>query len=303
MIDKSDTLAATANRATTVNIDHIQTYLEIANCGSFNRAARTLNVTQSTVSARIKALEEHMGRPLFIRAHTGIELTEAGRQFRSYATNMLRLWRQAHEAVTLPRRFRTVLGLGSQVSLWERLILRWIPWMRDQAPDVALRVEADYSPSQMRQLVDGVLDIGVMYQPRHTAGLVIEQLLEETLVLVSTEEREVSQGWVEDYVFVDWGDVFRSAHGESFPDMATASISVGLGAMGLQYILENGGSGYFPMRVVRPLIDEGRLYRLAGAPVAKRPAYMVYPENPKDGELLSLALDGLRRIAALESET
>ena len=285
-----------------MNLDHIQTFLEIAACGSFNRAAQSLNVTQSTVSARIKALEEHLGRPLFTRAHSGIEMTEAGRQFRGYAANMQRLWQQGRQAVTLPQGFRAVLGLGAQVSLWERLILRWIPWMRGHAPDVALRVEADYSPSQMRQLADGVLDIGVMYHPRHTAGLVIEQLLEETLVLVATEERAVSQGWVEDYVFVDWGDVFRTTHGDSFPDMETAAVSVGLGAMGLQYILENGGSGYFPMRVVRPLIAEGKLFRPAGAPAAQRPAYMVYPEDPKDGELLSLALDGLRRIAAQESE-
>lgn len=286
-----------------MNLDHIQTFLEIAACGSFNRAAQSLNVTQSTVSARIKALEGNLGRPLFTRAHSGIELTEAGRQFRGYAANMQRLWQQGRQAVTLPPGFRAVLGLGAQVSLWERLILRWIPWMRGHAPDVALRVEADYSTSQMRQLTDGVLDIGVMYHPRHTAGLVIEQLLEETLVLVATEERQVSQGWVEDYVFVDWGDVFRTTHGESFPDMGTAAVSVGLGAMGLQYILENGGSGYFPMRVVRPLIAAGRLFRLDDAPTAQRPAYMVYPEDPKDGELLTLALDGLRHIAAQESET
>ena len=56
------------------------------------------------------------------------------------------------------------------------------------------------------------------------------------------------------------------------------------------------------MRVVRPLIAEGKLFRPAGAPAAQRPAYMVYPEDPKDSELLSLALDGLRRIAAQESE-
>lgn len=285
-----------------MNLDHIRTFLEIASCGSFNRAARTLNVTQSTVSARIKSLEDHLGRSLFTRAHSGIEMTEAGRQFRGYATNMQRLWQQSRQAVTLPQGFRTVLGLGAQVSLWERLILRWMPWMRGQAPDVALRLEANYSPSLMSQLSDGVLDIGVMYQPRHTPGLVIEQLLEETLVLVSTEERAVSQGWVEDYVFVDWGDVFRTTHGESFPDMATAAVSVGLGAMGLQYILENGGSGYFPMRVVRPLIAAGQLFHLDDAPAAQRPAYMVYSQTPKDGDLLTLALDGLRQIAAQESE-
>lgn len=285
-----------------MNIDHIRTFLEVAACGNFNRAAQKLNVTQSTVSARIKSLEERFGHALFQRAHSGARLTPAGRQFRQYALNIQRLWQQAHQVVTLPEGYRAVLGLGAQVSLWDRLILQWIPWMREQAPDVALRVEADYSDSQMRQLTDGSLDIGVMYRPRRTPGLVIEQLIEDTLLLVATEPRDVSAGWVRDYVFVDWGNVFRIMHGEAFPDMETPAVSVGLGALGLQYILQNGGSGYFPLRVVHPLIEQGRLYRVAGAPSARRPAYMVYTADPKDEALLRLALDGLRRVAALDQD-
>ena len=41
-----------------VKIDHIRTFLEISDCGNFNRAAENLHVTQSTVSARVKAMEE-----------------------------------------------------------------------------------------------------------------------------------------------------------------------------------------------------------------------------------------------------
>lgn len=285
-----------------MKLEHIQTFLEIAACGSYNRAAENLNVTQSTVSARIKTLEEHIGRALFARGHAGARLTAAGHHFRHYALSMQRLWQQAQQAVTLPPGYRAVLGLGAQVSLWEHLILKWIPFMREKFPDVALRVEADYSTSQMRQLADGLLDIGVMYEPRQTPGLVVETLLEETLVLVSTTKRDLSSGWVQDYVFVDWGDTFRAMHGEAFPEMETAAVSVGLGALGLQYILQGGGSGYFPLRVVRPLIEQGRLHRLAGAPSVRRPAYMVYAAHPKDNQLLSPALDALRHIAATETE-
>ena len=144
-------------------------------------------------------------------------------------------------------------------------------------PDVALRIEADYSPSQMRQLSDGLLDIGIMYQPRRVPGLEIEKLLEEKLILVATDDRDLNPAWVEDYVFVDWGDVFLGAHAEAFPEMRTAAVSVGLGALGLQYILKNGGSGYFPARVVKSLIDEGRLFQLKDAPELRRPAYMGVP--------------------------
>ena len=116
-------------------------------------------------------------------------------------------------------------------------------------------------------------------------------------VPVSTTPREVSAGWVEDYVFIDWGDTFRAWHGEAFAGMDTPAVSVGLGALGLQYILENGGSGYFSRRVVEPLIAEGTLFALDGAPRVQRAAYVVYTDHPKDEEILQLALQELRVIA------
>jgi DNA-binding transcriptional LysR family regulator len=80
--------------------------------------------------------------------------------------------------------------------------------------------------------------------------------------------------------------------------MDTPAISVGLGSLGLEYIRQNGGSGYFPMRVVQPFIDQGELFLVDGAPEMKRPAYMVYPEVARFRETLDLALTGLREIAS-----
>ena len=137
-----------------------------------------------------------------------------------------------------------------------------------------------------------------MYNPRQTPGLVIEDLLEENLLLVATDERRVSEGWVEDYVYVDWGEEFRARHSEAFPDMDTSAISVGLGSLGLEYILQNGGSGYFPTRVVEPYLDRGELFRVEGAPQMRRPAYVVYPETARHQETLDLALTGLRELAS-----
>ena len=285
-----------------MNMENIRTFLEIADTGNFNRAAHNLNITQSTVSARIKTLEDSLGQPLFLRSHAGAQLTAAGQQFRRYALNMQRLWQQARQQVALPEGFRTTLGLGTQMSLAERLIPQWISWMRAQAALVALRVEADYSISIMRQLADGLLDIGVLYSPRQTPGLVVELLLEESLVLVSTRVRQATREWLADYVFVDWGDDFRAQHGEAFSAMETPAVSFGLGPLALQYVLENGGSGYFPLRVVRPLLQQGRLHPVAGAPTIKRPAYMAYAAEPADPQLTELALDGLRRAAAQDSE-
>ena len=280
-----------------MKIEHIRTFLEISDCGNFNRAAENLNVTQSTISARVKSMEDSFGRDLFVRSHAGVVLTSAGQHFREYALNIQRLWQQAHQRINLRENFNHGIGLGMQVSLWDSLVLKWIPWMRQNARDVAVRVEADYSPSLMRQLSDGLLDIGVMYNPRPMPGLIVESLLEETLVLVATNQRHLIEGWTEDYVFVDWGESFRVKHGEAFPDMETPAVSVGLGSLGLEYILQNGGSGYFPLRLVLPHIENETLFYVKGAPTMQRPAYVVYPSSSRQQEALSIALDGLREIS------
>lgn len=282
-----------------MHIDQVMTFLEIAATGNFNRAAERLNVTQSTVSARMKALESRLDHPLFARAHDGVELTAAGRHFHRYALTLAQTWQQARQEIALPQGFEASFGLGTQFSLWERFTLRWAHWMRQRAPHVALRLEADYSDSLMHQVSSGLIDIAVVYTPR-SAGFVVEKLLEEKLVLVSTTERDPTPGWRPDYVLVDWGVEFAQEHANAFPEMGPPAISVGLGTMGLQFILDHGGSGYFPLHIVNPLIEKRKLFRVRKAPSFKRPVYVVHSPNPTDEGLMKLALDGLRASKALE---
>lgn len=284
-----------------MNIDLARTFLEIVETGNFNKAAERLSVTQSTVSMRIKALEDEIGRPLFTRSKSGTELTAAGMQFRRYATTLVRVWEQARQEIALPPGFRTVLNVGGQFSLWDRLLVQWIPWMRTALPEVALRAEVGASDGLMRQLSEGLLDIGVMYSPQSRPGMSIEKLLEERLIMVSTQRRAVGE-WDEDYVLVDWGPEFRAAHGQAFPDLKTPAVSVGLGALGLQHILSYGGTGYFPMRVVRGYLASGRLFAVTDAPEFRRPAYLVFAQDEGRAEWFHTALDGLRYVASLESE-
>jgi DNA-binding transcriptional LysR family regulator len=284
-----------------MNIDLALTFLEIVETGNFNRAADRLNVTQSTVSMRVKALEDELGRPLFLRSKAGTELTAAGVQFRRYATTLVRVWQQARQELALPPGYRTVLNVGGQFSLWDRMLLKWIPWMRGAMPEVAIRCEVGLSDGLMRQLSEGLLDVGVMYSPQSRPGLTTEKLLEERLVLVSTKPRQV-EDWDDAYVFVDWGPEFRGAHSQAFPDMKTPSVAVSLGALGLQHILASGGSGYFPMRVARPYLADGRLHLVADAPEFRRPAFIVHPHADDQEEWFRTALQGLRYVASLEAE-
>lgn len=288
-----------------MHIDQIRTFLEVASTGNFNKAAETLHVTQSTVSARIKTLEIRLGRELFIRDHSGARLTPAGERLQRYATRLLKLWRRAESDVALPKQHRASICIGAAVSLWDQLELEWGGWMRREAPDVALHVVADYSPALMRLLADGAMDIGVMYEPRQMAGLVIEDLLVDDLYLQTTATTCTvdDETWRTGYTYVDWGDAFKLKHEDAFPDLV-ADITVGLGSIALSYIMKFGGSAFLPLRMTHPLIRSGQLSRVRGAPVFHRMGSVVYSSSPTDPDLLQLGLRGLREAKTqIENQT
>jgi DNA-binding transcriptional LysR family regulator len=276
-----------------------RTFLTVVAAGNFISAAERLHVTQSTVSARIHSLEEQLGCVLFIRNKAGTTLTPAGLQFQKHASTLVRTVEQARHDVGVPRGFRAALTVGGRFGLWEQLLLRWLPLMRERAPDVSVRAEIGMEADLMQGLVEGRLDIGVMYTPQSRPGLTVEPLLEERLVLVSTDPAGRSEPGL-GYVYIDWGSEFYAKHSASFPDYIGPAVTASIGWLGLQHILENGGSGYFPMRLVRPYFKNGRLVGVPGAPEFSLPAYVVYPAEG-DPELLEKALNGIRRVAAAHS--
>lgn len=273
-----------------------RTFLEIVRTRSFVRAAEQLNVSQTTVSARVRALEDRLGRPLFIRNKNGASLTPAGEQFLRYAPMFVQLWQRARHQVAVPPGRRAVLTIGGELSLWHPWLVEWLHWMRRAAPDVALRVQVGLPESLTNQVSGGALDVAVMYAPQFRPGARVELLLEEKLVLVTTDAGAKAVE-PDSYVYVDWGADFAHHHELSFPEDNNPGLFVGLGPLALNYILEAGGSGYFRQRVVTPHVAAGKLHLVAGAPSFFYPIYAVCSAQADD-ELVTLALDGLRSIAA-----
>lgn len=283
-----------------MDIELARTFLEIVGTRSFVRAAEKLHVSQTTVSARIRVLEERLGRRVFIRNKNGASLTPAGQQFLRYAPTFVQLWERARHQVAVPPGRRAVLTIGGELTLWQPWLVDWMVWMRRAMPDTALRVQVGLTESLTAQVSAGALDIAVMYAPQYRPGTRVELILEEKLVLVTTaaDARVIEP---EGYVYVDWGPDFAQHHELNFPADRNPSLFVGLGPLALAYILEAGGSGYFRQRVVAPHVAEGRLHLVPGAPSFFHPIYAVCSAQA-DAELVERALAGLRGIAAGERQ-
>ena len=168
--------------------------------------------------------------------------------------------------------------------------------MRVNIPDIAVTATTGSSTGLMDRLIEGTLDLALMYRPANRPGLIIEHLFDEELVLVTSGDMRGRRPMSE-YVFVNWGPEFTADHALAFPNLRHPGLSLDLGTLGVSYLLTARGSGYFPIRVAQPHIDSGELHLVKRAPRFVYPAYAVYPED-RDEEAYEPILDGLRQIIA-----
>jgi DNA-binding transcriptional LysR family regulator len=276
-----------------MDIEQARTFLAITANGSFLEAARQLHLTQSTVSARIQRLEEELEARLFVRNRSGATLTAAGRRFLEYAKRLVLTAEQARHDIGLPTRYHATIRIGGRIALWEGLLPEWVGRMRQAAPDVAIRSEIGFEEDLMRHLIEGILDIGLMYTPSHSPGLVVEHLFDEKLVLVSSRPDDTKPE--DDYVYVEWGPGFYAQHAQNYPDLERPPQVVNIGWLGVQLILNNGGSCFLPARMAEPFIAAGSLFHVSGSPRFVHPAYLVYPRET-DNAVREQALQLLREL-------
>ncbi|MBB3994644.1 DNA-binding transcriptional LysR family regulator [Sulfitobacter undariae] len=278
-----------------MDITLIRTFIEVANTGSFIAACDRLFVTQSAVSLRIQRLEDSLGHPLFTRSKSGAILTPAGEQFKTYALSLIKIWEEARQQIAIPEGYSRALTIGAQYSLWPRLGFQWLDRLQADLPDLSLRTELGMPDRLTRFLVEGLIQVAVMYTPQLRPGLIIEEALEDDLIMVSSYPNATAAD-ASDYVFVDWGAEFTHAHALSLPHLTNSGLTMGLGALAADYIMNRHAKAYLPARVIKRRLDSGNLHVVADAPHFPYPAWVVWRDDI-DVELAEAARRALVQVA------
>jgi len=116
---------------------HINTFIEVAGCGSFSKAAEKLFVSASAVIQQMNLLEAEVGVKLFMRTSRGVELTEAGNSFYS---DMLSIQKAEEKAVRKARMLggkqRQLIRVATSAMSTCRLMYRIIAEYTSENPDV-----------------------------------------------------------------------------------------------------------------------------------------------------------------------
>jgi DNA-binding transcriptional LysR family regulator len=274
-----------------MDVNLAKTFLSIVSNGTFLAAAEKLHLTQTAVSARIRLLEEQLGRRLFVRNRAGARLTSAGERFVRDATAFVQIWEAARQRIALPAGREDIVALGSELNLWNPTLVNWLGWMNQHRPDMALRVMVDTPVQLTTRVIEGSLDIAVLYNPPKRPNLVTELLAEEKLIMVTSDM--AGHYFPDSYIHVDWGEEFEVNIHDAFPELRQPSMFVSLGPLALRHLLRIGGSGYFRLGAVRRFLEEERLYRVPGMPEFSHSVHMIHSSERPIAALGSIR-DGLR---------
>ncbi|MBU2867321.1 LysR family transcriptional regulator [Pacificibacter marinus] len=242
----------------------VTTFLDIFESRNFNRTADRLDLTQSSVSGRIRALEAEVGAQLFERGRAGATPTPAGIRFEPHARLLLATWDHACRDTGASLDRDRLLRLAGQFSLMRHVLVDWVVKIRAQDPRTAVDLRADYSLQIMRDLSIGAMDIGVLYSPQYLPDLDIQQVGEEQFVMVSTDSDRMSGVAKETYVNTDYTSFFSQRHQALLPDFSNAPISVSFEGLVVEFFRRTGGSAYVPLRAVEDtklVIDGLRLVK------------------------------------------
>jgi DNA-binding transcriptional LysR family regulator len=180
-----------------MNEDQLIAFERIVREGSFSRAAWTLGIAQPTISARVQALEEAVGGPLFLRGRRQVTLTERGIAFLPYVRKALATLGEGVEAARLAQRGeRGRVTLGMLGSLTGGFLAPALASFHQRYPEVACYIEDGNHQQIIEWLIDGVVEVGLIAWPR-TDAFAVELIpllhFSEAVVLLAAPHHPLAQ--------------------------------------------------------------------------------------------------------------
>ncbi|ASK33775.1 LysR family transcriptional regulator [Alcanivorax sp. N3-2A] len=173
-----------------MDLKQLRIFLRVAELGSLVGAARQLDLSQPSLSRQIKQLEQDLGTPLFHRTGRGVQLTDAGRLVRERAQLLLDQAAALEQSLaTRTAQVSGSLSFGLPPSLGVRVTGALVEAYRQRYPLVHLRLFEALSGDLSERLLNGGLDLAILYGSAISNSLAVEPLGWEDLHLICTRDR------------------------------------------------------------------------------------------------------------------
>lgn len=227
-----------------MQIELLETFLDLMETKSFNRTADRLNLKQSTVSARINTLEAVLGKRLFTRSRAGTQPTPAGYRLLDHARALRHQWNEARRSVASTGNFDQSMRIGIQHDLASNHIADWVAGFRAILPRAAFYIDLDFSNQMSVDLLAGEIDLSILFTPKNLPDLHYEQIGEVGYRLISSNARRIKEIEPESYIFTRFSPAFEKVHNPMMADLAEAPLSSGQNITVCGLLSSLGGSAY-----------------------------------------------------------
>jgi len=276
-----------------MDIGILKTFLEVNRTRHFGKAAENQFLTQSAVSARIRLLEQSIGASLFTRTRNNIELTPAGHKLLKHAETIVNTWNRARQEIAMQDSDAISIAIGGVSSLWDILLQNWLDELMDKYPKLSANAEVHSPDVLVRKLIDGALDLIFMFESTQMPEVMVEDVGQINLIMVSSTENISVEDAFKNYVLVDWGTSFAITHAQHFPDIPAPRLRVQIGRLAYNHIIECGGSAYLAESMVSEELANKKLFNVNDTPVIKRTAYAAFLPSSDKRDLMESAIHDL----------
>jgi DNA-binding transcriptional LysR family regulator len=192
-----------------MRLEQLQAFLAVVETGSFQQAAQSCDVNQSTVSRQIQALETSLGIQLFHRAASA-KLTIGGERLLPHARKICQEWKNVEQELSdLHAGKQTELCVAAIPSACAYQLPPVLQAFAKMYPNVQLRVTALGSDRAIKVLKDGLIDLAVVMHNQFLASspeMVVDLLYEESIQVLMSSNHPLSQ-----HPRVTWQDLDRLA--------------------------------------------------------------------------------------------
>jgi DNA-binding transcriptional LysR family regulator len=273
-----------------MDIELIKTFLEVKDCRHFGKASENLYLTQAAVSTRVRQLERYFGVTLFHRTRNNIQLTSAGERLVPHAENMLNTLRLAKQDVALGSEQVTQISIAGTPNTWDVYIHDAISKIYTDQPHISLIAEILSREQLTRQLLERTLDFAILFDPPKVDELKIESLHMFKLIPVTTFANKITTAAeVQRYIMIDWGTSFINWHAKEVKGISIPAIRTSTARIALDLMLQCGGSAYLPDMLVKPFIEQGKLYEIQTLPLFEREVFSAFhKENENEERIIKI---------------
>ncbi|MBO9127209.1 LysR family transcriptional regulator [Rhizobium sp. 16-488-2a] len=255
-----------------LNFSAVESFYWVSQLRSFNAAAEKLNITQPTVSYRIKELEEQLGVSLFIRQKRQLLMTSEGEALKRYAEAMIGIARDIESNIKTRNTKLPTLRVGVMDSFAAVGLPPLLDELDHRFAGTRIAATVDTSHNLARQLSEGLLDIALLSTPPEHENVALELLGRQTVEWIASSKLNMKKEFVSDDDLLSQR-VFSTPAPSNLHELTTNALSGGSN-LGLRLnvcnslsailnLVEAGtGISILPVRLVRDQIRKGSVHVL-----------------------------------------